>query len=628
MDGPQDAHDDPRYRFVIVVGPGRTGKSLAGENHIVKRFRHGPKTDVIIYLPSSSDIDSYADKEFANLFSPLLNPEMALQVGKRPTDNKRELKRLGGKVIQLLPANKNTVRQKQAPYIWASEIDGYARVKPSAIKDLIRIRGRAYGNQFKAYMESHPDLGQLGIAGEWRLSTRGVWYWPCAHCEQWSSPLPLAPKGMHMRLDYERRSDMADDDMLDHVAKTAGLLCPHCGAVNSDADRTVMLARGRWIFEGQVITPDGAVNGEIKPNDTAGFWIHGTMSPFVKLGELAKEYVGALVFFERTRKSEKLREVTAKSLGEEYLGGKGSPLQASKLRERVTESEQRFVVGTVPRDAMFVTTAVDVGHRNFDISIYGWDLESRSWLIERETLTRRRWADGKERELRPAERIEDWSVLEPLLDRIVPFVEDPSMGLPVAAMAIDTGDGHVTEKAREFARRMARKGKHWKGWQKVRLIKGARSKMAPEVPVTPRKVSKDENGQPVLPVIDEWDLGVHKLKVQAVEWLKVEDSGPGQCFFAHGLPASTFDEFLGEQLIDDEWVRTGPNEGLDLFGYANAVRLMLKPDRAEIKWDVRRPAWAMPVNTSAETGDEGPAQKRRNIFDKVASANQGAGIID
>lgn len=625
MNGPQDALDDPRYRFVVVPGPARTGKSIAAENFLFKRMRHGPLTDTIIYLPASSDIDSYADKEFADFFT--LHPELQSKLGKRTTDNKREFKRVAGRAIQLLPANKNTVRQKQAPFIWASEVDGFTRVKPSAVKALIAIRGRAYGNQFKGYMESHADAGWFGIAGEWLLSTKGLWFWPCARCGGWSSPHPLAPKGLYMPLVWDRQDSLPMDEMLDHIVASAGLRCPHCGQLCLETDKTAMNLAGIWVFDGQVITADGAVNGEMKPNDTAGFWIHGAMSPFVRFGELAKEYVGALVLFERTKKSERLREVTAKSLGPVYEGGDGAPLSAEKLKERAGERRAAFVVGTVPSDAMFATLAIDVGHRKFDISIYGWDLESRSWLVERETLTKRRWNDGIERELRPAERIEDWAVLEPFLDRIIPFAEDQDWGLPVAAMAIDTGDGHVTEKAREFARRMSRKGKSWKGWQKVRLIKGAKLRTAPEVPVTPRKVSKDENGQPVLPVVDEWDLGVHKLKMQSIEWLRVDDHGPGHCYFADGLPASTFDEFVGEKFIDDEWVRTGPNESLDLFGYANAVRQMLKPDRAEIDWDVRRPAWARPVKIRA--GTEAPVAastqqdtQKKSIFERIDQLNE------
>lgn len=624
MDAPQNALDDPKYPFVIVVGPGRTGKSIGGENHLFKRLRHGPLTDTILYLPGKTDVDSYADKEFADFFT--LHPEIASRLGTRSTDNKRNFKRVDGRAIQLFPANPGTVRQKQAPLIMATEIDGYRPALRSAMKDLIAVRGRAYGNQFKGYLESHPDAGWGGgIANAWLDSTQGIWYWPCTQCGGWSSPHPRARKGMFMRLDYEMRDDLEEIAMLDHVEKTANLSCPHCGAALTDGDKTQMLSLGRWVFKGEVIAPDGTVTGEIVESDSAGFWIHGTMSPFVKLGTLAREYVGALVFFKRTRKPQKLREVTVKSIGVVYEGAAGAAIQADALSERAKETKG-FLLGTVPSDVLFITAAVDVGHRKFDVGIWGWDLEGRSWLIDRYTITSRRWDDGTVRDIRPAERIDDWNVLAAVIDRVVPFHENDSMGLPVAAVAIDTGDGNVTEKAREFARRMARSGRAWgkAQWQKVRLIKGAKSPTAPEIPVKPRPISKDENGAPVKPLIDEWDLGVSRLKEQAVERLGVDDGGPGQCAFAIGLPNSTFDEFVGERQIDGEWVRTGPNESLDLFAYAEAVRLMLKPDRAEIKWDLRPPVWARPVRIGgaeepAATAPAAEKPKKPRFIEKLAA---------
>lgn len=622
MNGPQDALDDREHKFVVVVGPARTGKSIAGENHLFKRLRHGPLTDTIIYLPGKSDVDSYADKEFADFFT--LHPEIEAKLGRRATDNKREFKRVSGRAIQLFPANSNTVRQKQAPLIMATEIDGYRKALRSAMKDLIALRGRSYGNQFKGYLESHPDAGWAGgIATFWQDSTQGLWYWPCPHCDAWSSPHPIAPRGMTMRLDYERAPDLDEVAMLNKVEQTACLVCPHCGAALGDSDKPAMLSAGRWVFSGETIDVDGTVKGSPVQSETAGFWIHGTMSPFVPLGTLAREYVAALVFFERTRQPQKLREVTVKAIGTVYGGTSGGALQASELEERAKASEG-FRIGTAPAEVMFVTAAVDVGHRKFDVGIWGWDLEGRSWLIDRYTITSRTWVDGTVRDIRPAERIDDWHVLDPLIDRMIPIGEG-NVAIPVAAVAIDTGDGHVTEKAREYARRMARKNKAWGAakWQKVRLIKGAKSRMAPEIPVKPRKVSLDERGQEVLPIVDEWDLGVHRLKTLSIERLAVDDGGPGQCYFATGIPKSVFEEFVGERLVDDEWQRTGPNESLDLFGYAEAVRLMLKPDRADIKWDTRPPAWARPVQRreiASPDSNAVPASTRTTGFlDKLAA---------
>ena len=636
----QDALDDPKYRSVIVPGPGRTGKSIGGENHLFKRLRNGPLTDTIIYLPAKSDVDSYADKEFADFFN--LHPEISAQLGRLPKDNKRMFKRVAGRAIQLFPANPGTVRQKQAPLILATEVDGFRPTLRAAFKQLAEVRGRAYGNQFKLYIESHPDAGFTGgVASFWLESTRGLWFWPCPHCDCWSSPHPLAPAvidpetgtqtSMLMRLEYQRLEGIDDDEMLDHVAKSAGLLCPHCGVLITDDEKPAMNNRGRWIHEGQTILPDGTVTGRPRTTDSAGFWIHGVMSPFVKLGRLAREYVSALMHYERTRKPERLREVTAKSLGEVYEGaGAGSRVLDPKRlmqRAKAQPAEQGFPMGTVPDDVLFLTAAVDVGGKKFDFLIVGWDLEGRSWLIDRFTLFQ--GPDG--RELRPPERQSDWLVIrDVLLRRLVPLKSDPTMGMPIACVAIDTGGsgnpndseedpGGVTWKAREFARRMMLSGDSGGKGYRLMLIKGGGSKKAPEVGAA-KEINKDAAGKPIEPPVKEYNLNVDKLKTLSVERIVVDDDGPGQVYFATGLPKAAFDELAGEALVDGKWERRGANETLDLFGYAEAARIQLQPERATIKWEVKRPVWARPVKLE----DADPLSARR----KGALSKEGLSPIE
>lgn len=620
MDGPMDAMDDPAFIEVDVVGPGRTGKSIAGENHLFKRLRNGPLTDTIIFLPAADDIDSYADKEFADFFN--LHTEISEKIGKRPTDNKRKFKRVAGRAIQLLAANPGNVRQKQAPLIMATEVDGYRPKLRAAFRTLARTRGRAFGSQFKLYMESHPDAGwTAGIASFWLMSNRGLWFWPCPECGDWSSPHPLAPKGMYMRLEYERLAEVEDDELLDHVEATAGLSCPHCGVILLDEHKEAMNAAGKWVFAGETIAPDGTVTGTSKRGDTAGFWVHGTMSPFISWGKLAREFVEALLHYERTRNPQTIAEFTAKNLGEVYEGrGPGSRvLDPKRLQARAKEEDinPRFDRGTCPDEVDFITASVDIGGKKFDIEIVGWDLEGRSWLIERDTI--RENLDGQE--LRPAERQKDWLVIrDRLLRHFVPLQSDPSMGMPIACVAIDTGGsgnpdgdepGGVTWKAREFARAMARSGDSGLRGYRIALIKGAASKKGPEVG-QPREINKDAEGKPMKPPVKEYPLNVHKLKMQSIERLAVDDGGPGQVVFAHGLPKSTFDELCGEVMVDGKFERRGANEALDLFGYAEAARILLQPERAEIRWrdDERGPAyppvWARPV--PFETGDETEAE--------------------
>lgn len=624
MIAPQDALDDPRYRLVVVVGPARTGKSIAGENHLFRRLRHGPLTDTIIYLPGKTDVDSYADKEFADFFT--LHPEIGAKLGSRTTDNKRNFKRIDGRALQLFSANPGTVRQKQAPLIMATEIDGYRKALRGSMPELIRIRGRAFGNQFKGYLESHCDAGWTsGIAAAWLETTKGLWYWPCPKCNGWSSPHPLAGKGMHMPMIYDRQDSLGHIEMLELIAHSAGLQCPHCGKLSREPDKRSMLAAGQWVFDGQIISPDGKIAGHPADIDAAGFWIHGTMSPMVSVGELAKEYVGALVYFERTRKPEKLKEVTVKSLGPVYEGaGSGSvALKAQTLKDRhgADGKGANFRSMTIPDGALFATAAIDMGRHKADVKIKGWDLEARSWVIARFTLTAN--ADGNKLDF--YHRQEDWLVLrDRVLRLIVPFADDPSIGLPIAGMAIDNRDGHVTHRAREFARQMLLSGESGSNGYRIRLIQGRSSKVAPEVGEG-RIINRDDQGKAIDPPVTEFTLNVDKLKVIAVDRLAIDEDGPGYVRWAKDITPDEFTELTNEVLVDGKWERRGPNESLDLEVQNEAVRIKLAPDRPEINWTLK-PVWARPVPVPDTEPAAGARikrpQKHKSIFEKFDDLNR------
>lgn len=138
----QNACDDSKYNAVIVVGPERSGKSVGGENLLFKRLKFGPLTDTIIYLQSGG-VDDYADQEFADLFD--LHPEdIGRHLHPERRFNKKRMKVCKGKSIRLFAANDVNLRQKQAPLIIATEVDGMKTVARKVIKE-IRGRQKAYG---------------------------------------------------------------------------------------------------------------------------------------------------------------------------------------------------------------------------------------------------------------------------------------------------------------------------------------------------------------------------------------------------------------------------------------------------------------------------------------------------
>ena len=622
--------DDPNCREVIMPKPGRSGGTALFECYEHKLMKHGPMPDMLIYLGSDSEVDSYCDKGFRYLFED--HPDIKAKIGTGRSDDKLKAKKVAGRSVEVLQANNKTVTGRQAAWMRVDELDTFPKALCSNFLEQTRIRGRQLGSHRKVGITSHPDMGWgSGVAQAWTTSSKGIFIMQCPNCGGHASPYPTKfwPDVPRFRLMYEKQPKNARwtlSQRLKVAEQSAVMQCPHCNSGLDDKQRFAMVDEASagptngWMHEGQWLDVEAGIMGEPDDNPARGFWIHGLMVKAITNAELARDLEGANAHYESTRKTDKLRQVLAKVFAEIFEGaGAGQDLDSAGLQKRAGSGpdpagggqpdDHRFTIGRCPPSVRFITAAVDVGHGKFDISFRGWDLESRSWWIDRSTLTQRRWPDGVWRELRPTDRIDDWDVLyEMVIDRRFPIIGRPGWVMPVAVVCIDSGDGNATWKAREFARRSIKNGRFWgtraHPWPRVRLIKGSKKATAPALPVVPRRVSKDEHGHEVTPIVLEFDLGVHGLKEQAVERLGVADGGPGQCEFAEGISSNHFDEYFGETLKDGKWDRSGPNESLDLFGYEEAGRQMLQPDRKDIKWDEGKlPPWATPVLVNMGGGD-------------------------
>lgn len=162
----------------------------------------------------------------------------------------------------------------------------------------------------------------------------------------------------------------------------------------------------------------------------------------------------------------------------------------------------------------------------------------------------------------------------------------------------------------------------------MRLIQGSPSAKAPEIG-QPRVIDRDDRGRKIEPAVPEMTLGVHRLKEKTLDRLAIEDGGPGQCYFNPGIGSNHFDELFNEPLVDGKFERQGPNESFDLYGYAEAARLMLKPDRKDNLWEPedRRPIWARPVSLEPEGGDQSSGRGKgptasRSVFEQFDELNK------
>lgn len=633
------AMDDPNIPEVVVPKPARTGGTVVAENYALKMLDYGPSGDVMWYLAGPEEVRSYADRVFGPLFED--HERVAAQLPRSGSKgNTNTLKRLGSRTIELMAMSKKTTTNRQARLIVFDEPDSYSRDFRSNWLEQGRQRQRMLGSERKLYGCAHPDIGWSGgIAAAWTLSNRGIFVMQCPECEGHASPYPTKywTEVPRFRFHYDKSPEGTDiGERLKRAERSAALGCPHCGCLLTDAQRHAMIDEGAYMHEGQSLDIKAGIIGTPDEAQTWGFWIHVLMSKQVGMGELARELEGAIEHRERTGKSDKLKQVLVRTFGEVFEGaGDLIGLDARGLRKRTKDLAAGDVpvsyrMGEVPKGVKFIIASVDVGGGKFDVLLRGFDLQRRSWLLDRFTIRQREHSDGIMRDIAPTKVQDDWAVLEAqVIDRLLPLQDDPTRALPVALTLIDASDGNSTWRAYEFARRMDHK--RWGAWRKVRCIKGATTAKAPPLPVTPTVISRDNDGKPLEPKVTLHMLGVHQLKEGVVDDLAISDGSPGQCFFAADTPERAFEEFFNEVLIDGKWVRNGPNESLDLYAYSEAGRLMLEPDRKGRDWTPgREPPWAAPVSLTGdrpETETDTPAPsappKKQSFFEKFDQLNQG-----
>ena len=317
-------------------------------------------------------------------------------------------------------------------------------------------------------LDPDQDWGE-GIMAAYRDSDRRVWLWRCPHCGLVSSPAPT--------FKWVTRLRYPQDGTLDEIAAATVLECPHNGCVIQDHERRQMNIEAfnspweGWIGQGQDVTAEGEISGQLVQSDSAGFWILGVMSPFLLngIGGLAR----ALVKAEREVESGD-SDTAIQSLRAAYSKGLGIPplplkkvgsVDAATLAER---AEPDFKLGTVPAAVRFLTCFVDVQRGYFDIMVRGWGVAGESWIV---AVFKIAVSDrlgpavdqkaGDKLPLDPAHEAADWDLMLTRLTTLrLPLADDPTRGMAIRGIGYDTGgEPGVTAQAYDAWLRWRRAGR-------------------------------------------------------------------------------------------------------------------------------------------------------------------------
>lgn len=438
---PMEALTSDDHLTVAVAGPGRSGKTAIAENWIGYAVDVDP-ADTLWYEPTDDVVEAYVKSVINDMI--VDHPHLRQNLGPLPIDRSIHFKRfVTGMHIEFLPMAENNLRNKSAPRLVLDEIDA----APDSLGDVYGqadLRRQTFGRGSTVLAISHPDqaLGleparwTRGIMRLYAQSTRCTWWWPCPECGDYSSPNPTAARVMALHY--------PEDAPLDEIRDAAALLCPSCGGLIADRHRRAMNLHGKWAGLGQVVLPDGTIEGERRRNDIAGYWIVGAMSPFIigGLGALAAAKVAA----ERDRlvsgDDKPLRTVMARRFGVPYEPPKRTgEVDAATLADRAEDHP----LGMVPQGVRFLTCMVDVQANRFEVMVRGWGIDGENWVID----VRRVVADTG---VSPGA----WDdLLTGLLRAEFPLADGSGRGMRLRALGYDSGGSPgVTQQAYAAWRRL------------------------------------------------------------------------------------------------------------------------------------------------------------------------------
>ncbi len=617
---PLDHLGSRQYQGIVFVGPARTGKSFgligAGVCYVITC---APGDMLIVHMSK----DTARDYSLTDLDRMIRHsPELQARLSPRPRDDNVFDKffrsgislKLGWPAVSQLSA-------KTLQYVLITDYDRPENRDDvdgeGPMWDLAAKRVETYMSRGKCLAESSPGEEYtkpnwspstpheappaLGILSLYNRGTRARWYWRCLHCRQ---PFEAKPGLDLFRLPIfdELEEIVQQTDLMTYAEQHAVVVCTACGGVHRLSDRQELNLNGRWIHEGEILLPDGTIDGERRRTQIASYWLGGVAAAYQRWDLLLHKYLQAVQTYVRTGDEQPLKNTTSGDQAYPYL-----PRAIAKRRgvEQLVQRAENWPKGFMPAAARFLTAAVDVQSGRFVVQVQAWGKGLEHWLVDRFQITASSRAEGaRYAGLDPASYWEDWDLLfDAIVLKTYPVHGIEGILVPVALTLVDSGGkAGVTEKAYDFWRRA--RAQQLGG--RVMLVKGTGHKDAARCtmvwPDARERSDRETGGRGDVPV---WLINTNVMKDGVSGALSRLAHGPGYFHLPEWLPKDIFEELVSEVRGEKGWTKQRgiPNEAFDLAVYNRAAVIALEAE--QINWD-SPPEWARPIEERKVLGNNDP----------------------
>lgn len=190
-------------------------------------------------------------------------------------------------------------------------------------------------------------------------------------------PCPVCGELFVMRLKHihwpEELNELTPQARRRRVVESAWIECPGCRSKIYDKYKQAMLRAGMWLPVEYDKDADDWVRTKRAPTRPrhVAYNLSTIYSPWKRFGDVAGE------FLDSKDHPEKLMNFVNGWLGEPWVN------QAARMRSDVVlEHMLCYERGTVPKDAMMLTAAVDVQKDHFWWSVHAWGEGMTSWLVD------------------------------------------------------------------------------------------------------------------------------------------------------------------------------------------------------------------------------------------------------
>ncbi|WP_041272394.1 phage terminase large subunit family protein [Desulfitobacterium hafniense] len=321
-----DEFNNVETEEIIFVKPTQVGGTETLQNCLGYVVTQDPSPSMVVY-----PTDTLAESISENRLQPMFRNSPGLKQRFRERESSKLELQCDGMYISLNGANSpSSLSSKPIRFLFLDEVDKYpgASKKEADPIKLARERTKTFPNR-KIFITSTPTL-KTGHIWKAKESADVVKHYkvPCPHCGEYI-------EFRFKNIIWPKEDGMSSADR----AEFAHYVCQECGSIITDQNKHQMLRFGRWeVVEKRTQFPRKVC-----------YWMNTLYSPFVRFGEIAKEFLAT------KDDPEAFQNFVNSWLAE--------PWEDTKLKtnaDLVMERQTTYEEFTVPDWTVFLTGGVDV----------------------------------------------------------------------------------------------------------------------------------------------------------------------------------------------------------------------------------------------------------------------------